>query len=102
MWNERVTSNSIIERFRLRIATRIFQQSSTAFICGLTSTEVPFVNLTRLIVSSPDGGSSKGFIRQGATSDSSIWHVVSRLIYQLSDLNRFRQASPAWSIHDAT
>lgn len=81
MWNERVTGKSIIERFRSRIATHIFQQSSTAFICGSTSTDDSFVDPTRLIVSSPDGGRSKGFIREGATSESSIWHVVSRFIY---------------------
>jgi len=52
----------IIERFRLCIATRIFWQSNTASICGSTSTNDPFIDPTRLIVSSPDGGSSKGFI----------------------------------------
>ena len=55
---------SIIERFRLRIATRIFWQYDTASTCGSTSTNDPFINSTRLIVSSLDGGSSKGFIEQ--------------------------------------
>jgi len=95
-----MTGKSIIEKFRLHIATRIFQQSSTAFICGLTSTNDPLIDLTRLIVSSPDGGSSKGFIQEGAMSEFSIWHVVSHLIFQFSDPNDIRKASPAWSTHE--
>jgi len=50
MLNEEVTGKSIIEKFRLRIATRIFWQSSTASICGSTSTNDPFIDFTLLIV----------------------------------------------------
>jgi len=88
---------SIIERFRLRIATRIFWQSNTASICGSTSTNDPFIDSTCLIVPSPGGGSSKGFTRANATSESSIWHVVSQSVLRVSDLKYSRKASPARS-----
>jgi len=77
------------------IGTLIFQQSNMASISGLTSTHNPFTALGYLIVSPPDGGTSKGFIRESATSESSIWHVVSRLLLQFSDLDYSRKASPA-------
>jgi hypothetical protein len=97
MWDEEVTGKSIIERFRLRIATHISWQSSTVSICGSTSTSDPFIHSTPLIVWSSDGGSSKGLIRENAPSGSSIWHVVSQLIFKLSDLSYIRKASPARS-----
>ena len=94
-----MTGHSIIGRFRLRIATHIFQQSSTASTCGSTSANDSLIAFTRLIVSFPDGGSSKAFIQENAMSEYSIWHVVSCFILQHSDLNYSRKASSTSQAH---